>query len=229
MGEEVKKMFAAISEDYDTMNNMFTFGMHNSWKKKLVTLSGAEQGHNVLDCASGTGDLAILFKKMVGENGTVLATDFCEDMLKYAALKAEKQGLAIKTELADAMNLPYEDNCFDVTSISYGIRNVDNTAQALSDMARVTKKGGCVAILETGKPAKLVRPFYNFFARFVIPFLGKLIAQNKGAYTYLSETAQEYPYGAAFLDIMQETGKFDDCKAYPMFWGVSYIYIGKVK
>lgn len=229
MSEEVRKMFSNISGDYDKMNDVFTFKMHNNWKKKLVDLSGAKTGDTVLDCASGTGDLAIIFKQKVGSSGDVYATDFCDDMLKFAGPKAKNLGLDIKVELADAMNLQYENNKFDVVSISYGIRNVDDTSVALKEMARVLKPGGKIAILETGQPSALFKPFYNIMTKLIIPQLGKLIAKDKGAYTYLSETASKYPYGNEFLDIMRKTGAFEDCKAYPQFMGASYIYIATVK
>ncbi len=229
MSEAVKQMFSEISGNYDKMNDIFTFKMHSNWKKKLVKLSGASSGNNILDCASGTGDLAILFKEEVGQKGTVFATDFCFDMLKYVEPKAKKLNIDIKVELADAMNLQYEDNFFDVTSISYGIRNVDDTVMALKEMARVTKSSGKIAVLETGQPSKALKPFYNVITKFVLPFMGKLIAGNKSAYTYLSETAEAYPYGKEFLKIMESTGALKNCKAYPQFFGASYIYIAEVK
>lgn len=229
MSEAVKQMFSEISGNYDKMNDIFTFKMHNSWKNKLVKLSGATSGDKILDCASGTGDLAIVFKDIVGKEGVVYATDFCFDMLKYVEPKAKKLGIEIKVELADAMNLEYKDSSFDVTSISYGIRNVDNTITALKEMARVTKSGGKIAVLETGQPSKILKPFYNVVTKFVLPFMGKLIAGNKSAYTYLSETAEAYPYGKEFIQIMESTDMLKNCKAYPQFFGASYIYIAEVK
>lgn len=228
MSEEVKAMFSDISESYDKMNDIFTFKMHNNWKEKLVKLSGSSAGKSILDCASGTGDLAIIFKQSVGETGRVVATDFCNDMLKYTKPKAEKLNLNVEVELADAMNLQFETDTFDITSISYGIRNVDDTPTALKEMARVTKSGGKIAVLETGQPSKILRPFFNIMTKFLMPMMGKLIAGNKSAYQYLSETSSKYPYGKEFTQIMQDTGKIKDCKAYPQFFGASYIYIGTV-
>ena len=229
MSEDVRVMFSKISKDYDKMNDVLSFNMHNGWKKRLVELSKVKTGDNVLDCASGTGDLAILFKQVVGEKGDVIATDFCNDMLKYAEPKAEKLNLKIKSELADVMNLQFEDNAFDVSSISYGIRNVDDTVVALKEMARVIKPGGKIAVLETGQPSKLLRPIYYLVTRWGMPLMGRILAKEKSAYKYLAETASKYPYGKEFIGIMESTGKFEDCKAYPQFFGASYIYIAKVK
>ena len=229
MSEDVRVMFSKISKDYDKMNDVLSFKMHNGWKKRLVELSGVKKNDDVLDCASGTGDLAILFKQVVGEKGEVIATDFCDDMLKYAQPKAEKLKLKIKSELADVMNLQFDDNAFDVSSISYGIRNVDNTVTALKEMARVIKPGGSIAILETGQPPIYLRPMYYMVTRWGMPLMGRLLAKEKSAYQYLAETASKYPYGKEFLDIMKSTGKFENCRAYPQFFGASYIYIGTVK
>jgi demethylmenaquinone methyltransferase/2-methoxy-6-polyprenyl-1,4-benzoquinol methylase len=229
MSEDVKVMFSKISKDYDKMNDVLSFKMHNGWKKRLVELSGVRKDDNVLDCASGTGDLAILFKEVVGEKGEVIATDFCNDMLKYAQPKAEKLNLKIKSELADVMNLQFEDDAFDVSSISYGIRNVDDTVTALKEMARVIKPGGKIAILETGQPPMYLRPMYYMVTRWGMPLMGRLLAKEKSAYQYLAETASKYPYGKEFVEIMKSTDKFKDFKAYPQFFGASYIYIATVK
>ena len=229
MSEDVRVMFSKISKDYDKMNDVLSFKMHNGWKERLIELSGAKKGDDVLDCASGTGDLAILFKQIVGQSGEVIATDFCNDMLKYAQPKAAKLDLKIKSELADVMNLQFEDNAFDVSSISYGIRNVDDTEVALKEMARVIKPGGNIAILETGQPPSYLRPMYYLVTRWAMPLMGRLLAKDESAYQYLAETASKYPYGKEFIDIMKKTGKFENCKAYPQFFGASYIYIAKVK
>lgn len=229
MSEDVKVMFSKISKDYDKMNDVLSFKMHNGWKKKLIELSGAKKSDKVLDCASGTGDLAILFKQVVGGEGDVIATDFCDDMLKYAQPKAEKLNLEIKSELADVMNLQFEDNSFDVSSISYGIRNVDDTPTALKEMARVIKPGGKIAILETGQPPAYLRPMYYVVTRWMMPLMGRLLAKEKSAYEYLAETASKYPYDKEFIQIMKDTGRFEKCKAYPQFFGASYIYIATVK
>jgi len=230
MSEEVKQMFAKISKDYDKMNNLFTFNMHNTWKKRLVKLAGTSNKMNILDCASGTGDLAIIFSKIVGESGRVYATDFCDDMLQYVPQKTKNLNINnVIVELADAMNLSYEDNYFDITSISYGIRNVDDTKTALNEMARVTKPNGKIAILETGIPNKILMPFYNLVTKIFMPLMGQIIAKDKSAYAYLHNTATEYPFGKDFVDILESTNRFKEIKVYKQFFGASYIYIGAVK
>ena len=229
MSEEVRVMFSEVAENYDKMNDLFTFNMHNKWKKKLVKMVGAKKGDRVLDCASGTGDLAFEFKKVVGNSGEVLATDFCDDMLKYVEPKGKKLNLEVKTEFADAMNLHYEDNTFDIVSISYGIRNVDDTPTALKEMARVLKPGGKIAILETGQPPKILLPFYWIVTNGLLPLLSRMLTGSTSAYKYLADTASSYPYGKKFVKIMEETGAFEKCTSKAQFLGASFIYLGTVK
>lgn len=228
MSEAIKLMFADISKDYDKMNTVLSFGIHHLWRKKVVKLSGINSNSKVLDCASGTGDLALEFKK-TAINGEVVATDFCVEMLDYIKPKEEKLNLKVKTEFADVMNLQYDDNYFDVSSISFGIRNVDDPKVGISEMARVVKSGGKVIVLETGQPKGIMKLFYKLYSQHIMPFLGNLIAKNEAAYTYLPQTASKFPYGEKFVEIMKSTNKFSDIKVYPVTFGVAYIYVGIVK
>ncbi len=139
MSEEVRRMFASISGRYDLLNTVLSLGIHHRWRKRAVRMSGASEGMTVLDCATGTGDLAIAFKKSVGLNGKVIGTDFCAEMLETAPEKSRKKQMSLTWEVADVMNLPYDDDRFDISSIAFGIRNVDDPLAALSEMARVVK------------------------------------------------------------------------------------------
>jgi len=149
--EIIRSMFSKVAGQYDKANSVLSVGIHHLWRKKLVRLSGATDGQSILDCATGTGDLAIEFKKAVGPNGRVVGTDFCADMLESAPQKAKAENLDILFEQADVTQLQYQDNQFDVVSISFGIRNVNNPVKALQEMARVAKPGGRVMILEFGQ------------------------------------------------------------------------------
>lgn len=144
-------MFASIAGRYDLVNSVLSMGIHHRWRKRAVRLSGVKPGDSVLDCATGTGDLAIAFKKAV-KSGEVVGTDFCQPMIAPAPAKAAKMGLAITFEVADALNLPYGNDRFTVSSISFGIRNVDDPLRCLQEMARVVKPGGRVVVLEFGQP-----------------------------------------------------------------------------
>jgi demethylmenaquinone methyltransferase / 2-methoxy-6-polyprenyl-1,4-benzoquinol methylase len=229
MSEEVKKMFADISEKYDFMNTFLSFGMHKVWRKRAVRYAGTKEGYNILDCASGTGDLAIAFKKETGNSGRVVAQDFCEEMLDIIVPKVKKENLEIEVETGDVLNLKHQDNEFDISSIAFGLRNLDEPINGLKEMARVVKTGGKVVILETGQPKGFFYFFYKIYSKYLMPLAGKLIAGNKNAYTYLPETASKFPFGEELVEMMRSTGVFSEIKTYPQTFGVAYIYVATVK
>ena len=165
-------MFASIADRYDLVNTVLSLGNHYRWRKKTVALSEPADGMSVLDCATGTGDLALDYKKVVGKDGRVLGTDFCEEMIAPAPAKAERKNLVVEFEVADAMNLPYEDDTFDISSIAFGIRNVDDPSAALKEMARVVKTGGKVVVLEFGQPYGIMKHPFKFYSKYIMPTVG---------------------------------------------------------
>ncbi|NBC65463.1 MAG: bifunctional demethylmenaquinone methyltransferase/2-methoxy-6-polyprenyl-1,4-benzoquinol methylase UbiE [Bacteroidetes bacterium] len=228
MSEKVKNMFADIADDYDRINSILSFGVHNAWRKKTVLESGAKPGDKVLDCATGTGDLAIEFKKTVGHEGNVTGTDFCKEMIEHAPAKADKENLVVTFEVADAMDLPYADNTFDIASIAFGIRNVDDPLVCLKEMARVVKPGGRVVVLEFGQPKGAVRIPYEIYSKHVMPAVGGFISGNREAYTYLPETSAKFPAGEKFINLMEDADVFSEKRAVKLTGGISYIYVGTV-
>lgn len=228
MSEKVRSMFADIADDYDRINGILSFGVHNAWRKKTVLESGAKPGDRVLDCATGTGDLALEFKKTVGHEGYVLGTDFCKEMIEHAPGKADKQQMVVDFEVADAMDLPYDDNSFTIASIAFGIRNVDDPLVCLKEMARVVKPGGRVVVLEFGQPKGVVRVPFQIYSKHVMPAIGGLISGNRDAYTYLPETSAKFPAGQKFLELMDSAGVFSDRRAESLTGGIAYVYIGTV-
>jgi demethylmenaquinone methyltransferase / 2-methoxy-6-polyprenyl-1,4-benzoquinol methylase len=228
MSETVRTMFADIAPRYDVANTALSLGIHHLWRRAVVRLSQAQAGMRVLDCATGTGDLALSFKKAVGKSGQVVGTDFCAEMMESAPEKARKNGMDIRFEVADAMNLPYPDNTFDIVSISFGIRNVDVPAQALREMARVVRPGGRVVVLEFGQPQGIVGSLYRFYSNHVIPLVGGMLSGNREAYSYLNRTAAQFPSGHNFDAMMRETGAFADTSYKALTFGIAYVYIGKV-
>ena len=228
--EYIKNLFGEISGTYDKANDVITMGIARGWRKALVNWSQASEGKRVLDCATGTGDLAIEFKKAVGETGSVVGSDFCQGMLDKAPAKAAAANAEVTFELGDAMDLDYPDEEFDITSIAYGIRNVADARVALKEMARVTEDGGYVMILETGETeTPLLKNFVNLYFKYLVPRLGGLVSGNRSAYEYLQNSSSQFPSGEDFMTLMKSTGAFSDVQYKKLMGGASYIYRGTVK
>jgi len=229
MSEKVRRMFADIAEDYDRVNSILSFGVHHGWRTRTVQLSGAQAGDHVLDCATGTGDLAIQFKEKVGDSGYVLGTDFCKEMIEHAPEKAAENNLEVDFEVADAMNLPYENDRFDISSIAFGIRNVDDPVQALKEMTRVVKPGGQVVVLEFGQPKGLIKYPYELYSQYIMPTFGGWISGNREAYSYLPRTSAEFPAGNNFVELMKKAGCFTSHMFEKLTAGIAYVYVGSVQ
>ncbi|MBM4381220.1 MAG: bifunctional demethylmenaquinone methyltransferase/2-methoxy-6-polyprenyl-1,4-benzoquinol methylase UbiE [Deltaproteobacteria bacterium] len=228
MSAEVREMFSSIAPKYDVTNQLLSLGVHRYWRSVAVKASGAADGQSVLDCATGTGDLALAFKRAVGAAGRVRGTDFCKEMLGPAPAKAASAGLQVDFEVADALALPYPDATYDVASISFGIRNVDDPTACLREMARVVKPGGRVVVLEFGQPRGLFGALFRFYSRHVIPLIGGLLTGNRAAYEYLPRTSAAFPAGDNFLALVDAAGAFSTRRAIPLTFGTAYVYVGTV-
>ncbi len=228
--DQVRTMFNDIAENYDLANTVMSAGVHHLWRKSLVRWSGAKTGQKVLDCATGTGDLAIEFKTVVGTEGTVIGTDFSPGMLAPAPAKAQKRGLDIRFEQADVTALPYPDAMFDISSISFGIRNVENAGKGLSELARVVRPGGVVMVLEFGQPQTPgFKQAYEFYSKHILPRVGGWVTGRRQAYEYLQDSSAMFPCREGFIDMMKKTGRFESCDYRPATFGIAYLYKGIVK
>ncbi|MCY1037139.1 bifunctional demethylmenaquinone methyltransferase/2-methoxy-6-polyprenyl-1,4-benzoquinol methylase UbiE [Corallococcus sp. BB11-1] len=229
MSTEVRQMFSSIATRYDVTNEVLSFGVHRLWRRTAVKLSQAKEGSQVLDCATGTGDLALAFKRKVGPTGRVVGTDFCPEMLESAPAKAAKAGLEVEFQVQDAMALTLPDNSFDVASISFGIRNVDDPVKCLQEMARVVRPGGRVVVLEFGQPTGPYGALFRFYSKTIMPAVGGLLTGNRAAYAYLPRTAAAFPAGERFLSLMDQAGAYSERAAHPLLFGTAYVYVGTVR
>ncbi len=228
--QNIKNLFGGIANTYDKANDVITFGMARKWRKKLVKWSGANTGMSVLDCATGTGDLAFNFKSVVGETGSVIGTDFCPEMIALAPDKSKKLKLDVKFQIEDVTSLSFKDNCFDITSIAYGIRNVQDPKKGLAEMARVTKPGGKVMVIETGIiTTPILKHIIPLYFNHIVPRLGGIVSGNKEAYDYLNKSSGKFPCREGFINIMNSTNMFSQTEYKSIMGGASYIYMGIVK
>jgi demethylmenaquinone methyltransferase / 2-methoxy-6-polyprenyl-1,4-benzoquinol methylase len=226
MSTQVRDMFASIAPRYDAANDLLSLGVHQSWRRAAVEAARLIPRQRVLDCATGTGDLALALAKAVGDSGEVVATDFCAPMLKPAPAKALRRGLRVQFSVADALALPFKENSFDAATIAFGIRNVDDPLRCLREMARVVKPGGRVVVLEFGQPRGAFGALFKLYSRSVMPLVGGLVTGNRAAYEYLPRTAAAFPAGAQFLSLMDAAGSFQSRSARSLTFGTAFVYCG---
>jgi demethylmenaquinone methyltransferase/2-methoxy-6-polyprenyl-1,4-benzoquinol methylase len=220
----IRGMFSTIAGRYDRANTVMSAGVHHLWRRRAVRWSGAKEGDAVLDCATGTGDLAIAFKKAVGD-GRVVGTDFTPEMIALARQKSRD----ITFDVADVTALPFEDDSFDIASISFGIRNVGDPAKGIAEMARVVRPGGRVIVLEFGQPSSRVASLiYDSYRRHFLPRLGGAVTGERGAYEYLESSAARFPCGEEFVAMMRRAAPFSSIDFQPLTFGVAYLYRGVI-
>jgi len=224
--EKTEEMFNDIAGSYDFLNHFLSAGIDKRWRRKAIKLLGESQPQHILDIATGTADLAIQALSINPEK--VTGVDIAEKMLEIGRAKVKKRGLGNKVELqqADACALPFGDNSFDAVTVAFGVRNFEDLNKGLEEMNRVLKQGGMAVILEFSNPkAFLMKQFYNFYFRLVLPVVGKLVSKHNSAYTYLPETVKAFPDGSKFVNIMEKAG-YQHIERHNLTFGVASIYTG---
>ena len=207
--KKVAEVFHSVAARYDLMNDVLSGGMHRLWKRFTIELSGVRPGNRVLDIAGGTGDLTRKFSSLVGSTGEVVLADINDSMLKVGRDRLLDKGVSsnVRFVQADAEQLPFPDNHFDVVTIAFGLRNVTHKEAAIRSMLRVLKPGGRLLILEFSKPKNpLLSKLYDTYSFNFMPLAGKLITNDADSYRYLAESIRMHPDQETLKGMMQDAG-----------------------
>lgn len=220
---QVEDMFDNIAGNYDFLNRLLSMNIDVLWRKKLVKMLQEDQPKNVLDVATGTGDLAIEVHKGTGAN--VVGLDLSQNMLNVGIDKVKKNNLQEKISMVkgDAEKLAFEDNKFDAVTVAFGVRNFENLNKGLDELKRVVKENGNVYILEFSKVDGFFGSIYMFYFKNVLPRIGKLVSKDHRAYTYLPDSVKAFPSGAIMRSILYERG-FKTVTYTKLSMGIATIY-----
>jgi len=224
----VAQVFHSVADRYDLMNDLMSAGIHRVWKRFTIEVSAVRPGHRVLDIAGGTGDLTARFSELVGKDGEVILADINESMLRVGRDRMIDGGHSGNIEYvqADAEELPFPDNHFDIVSIAFGLRNVTDKNRALCSMLRVLKPGGRLLVLEFSKPGnEVLSRAYDTYSFKVLPVLGKLVAGDSDSYQYLAESIRMHPDQETLLEMMENAG-FSNCEFFNMTGGIVALHRG---
>lgn len=227
--QRVRAMFGSISRRYDFLNHLLSLNIDRSWRRFTTKTVPPEPGVAVLDCCTGTADLALEYHKFGKGLSPVIGTDFCHEMLTLGNAKVRRAHAAGNVVLVegDTQRLPLPANTFGVVTVAFGLRNVRDTVRGIDEMIRVAKPGGKVAILEFSRPkgAFLGRAYRTFF-RHVLPRIGQAIAPNaQGAYHYLPASVLQFPDGQDMVDLLTSRG-LTEVRAFPLTFGIATLYVG---
>ena len=221
-GGRVRGMFAEIAPRYDLVNRMLSGGIDVWWRHVTVSRAPPPPAGAMLDLCTGTGDLALAYAAKGGPGLRIVAGDFCRPMLDRGIAKARRLGASIEWVEADATALPFPAAEFDLVTVAFGLRNIEDTSRGLAEMARVLKPGGRLAILEFSLPRNpLIRGGYLWYFRNVLPWLGNAVARNRSdAYSYLNRSVEEFPSGERLAALVRAAG-FDRVEVVPLTLGVA--------
>ena len=225
--ERVRKMFGEIAPNYDRMNHLLSMNVDKYWRWLTVRKTKPNQTDPILDVCTGTGDLAFSYEKATNSSVPVMASDFCFEMLDVGEKKKKGNASQIKFIEADAQNLPFESDQFQIVSVAFGLRNVADTDLGLREMTRVCKPGGKVAVLEFSVPRRQpIKGMYGWYFKNVLPRIGQMLARNdSSAYSYLPDSVGEFPCYEALAEKMKQAG-LSKVDFYPLTFGIATLYVG---
>ena len=203
---KVAEVFHSVASKYDVMNDLMSAGLHRVWKMFTIAQAGVRPGFKVLDIAGGTGDLSKEFAKQAGSTGEVWLTDINESMLRVGRDRLLNKGIITPTMLCDAEHIPFPDNYFDRVTVAFGLRNMTHKDAALAEMHRVLKPGGKLLVLEFSKVNAALQKPYDTYSFSVLPWLGKMIANDAESYRYLAESIRMHPDQETLRTMLQAAG-----------------------
>lgn len=223
----VQGVFSSVASKYDVMNDVMSVGIHRIWKDAMMDWLAPRAGGRLLDVAGGTGDISFRFLTRAG-SGHATVLDLTEPMLVEGRKRAEAAQMSDSLDwvVGDAMALPFEDNTFDVYTISFGIRNVTRPQEALNEAFRVLRPGGRLMVLEFSQlPNPMMQAAYDAYSFNVIPRMGQMIAGDRDSYQYLVESIRKFPDQETFLDMVRAAG-FENASYRNMSMGIAALHSG---
>ncbi|HEX3658271.1 MAG TPA: bifunctional demethylmenaquinone methyltransferase/2-methoxy-6-polyprenyl-1,4-benzoquinol methylase UbiE [Pirellulales bacterium] len=227
--DRVRRMFGEIAGRYDLLNHLLSLNVDRWWRRCTVQSVPPRGDGPILDLCTGTGDLALAYYEATAGRVPIVAADFCHPMLKQGVQKGRRRGTDGRMMFieADAQQLPLPDDWFQIVCVAFGLRNVTDTDRGLSEMVRVCRPGGRVAVLEFSQPTwPVLGPMYGWYFRQVLPRVGQMLARNRNdAYHYLPASVGEFPSGEALAERMREAGLVE-VRVRPLTLGVATLYVG---
>jgi demethylmenaquinone methyltransferase/2-methoxy-6-polyprenyl-1,4-benzoquinol methylase len=223
--QRVRGVFDSVAPRYDLMNDLMSMGLHRAWKAYAMLVADVKPGHQVLDIAGGTGDLAMAFARKVGPTGTVVHTDINAAMLRTGRDRLLDAGIVLPTVVCDAEKLPFASGRFDRVSVAFGLRNMTHKELALAEMQRVLKPGGKLLVLEFSRVAPPLEKAYEWYSFQVLPRLGRWVARDEASYRYLAESIRMHP-GQEELKAMMARCGFGHVDYHNLTAGVVALHVG---
>jgi len=225
----IRRMFGQIAPWYDTLNHVLSLNIDTSWRRRVAKLVPPRSNDPILDLCTGTGDLAFTYDRATGGRVPIIGADFCPEMLDHARQKGKRRKTTGRVTFveADAQQLPFPSDHFQLVSIAFGLRNITDTDRGLAEMIRVLQPGGKLAVLEFSRPrGRILGPLYQWYFRKVLPRIGQVLARNQeSAYRYLPESVLQFPDGEELANRLRCHGLLD-VSFQPFTFGIATLYVG---